>query len=301
MNLTSQTLINQKIKHAESLFFQSIQPSSSRLRLKEDRRVLNGKKKRFKAKSFKVKNVSFDMILCQSGIFTMGSDKIHDSPESNPKRIEMVAHPFLLGETEVTQELYQAVMRYNPSKFKKNGSKKPVESVTWYEAVMFCNKLSEMLGKMPYYHISDITFDPQDKKMINSAIVQINPNANGFRLPTEKEWEYAAKAGTNNKYAGCDNETDLECYGWYYKNSNNLTQPVKTRLPNEWGFYDMTGNVWEWCWDKYDNIPTYRVNRGGNWDWMFWSLRSASHGGHSPGERHDFLGFRLAASLGTTR
>jgi formylglycine-generating enzyme required for sulfatase activity len=240
------------------------------------------------------------MICCPKGVFTMGSD---DQKTNNPKRIEQIKQPFLLGETEVTQELYEAVMGYNPSskKSQPNAAQKPIDTVKWYEAVIFCNKLSKMLGKRPYYRISEMFFWGDKKTSIDSAIVQINENSNGFRLPTAKEWEYAAKAGTNNKYAGCDNETDLECYGWYYKNSNNLTQPVKTRLPNEWGFYDMTGNVWEWCWDKYDNIPTYRVNRGGNWDWMFWSLRSASHGGHSPGERHDFLGFRLAASLGTTR
>jgi sulfatase modifying factor 1 len=293
MNLTSQTLINQKIKHAKNLPFQSIQPSSSRLRLKEDRRVLNETMKPFEIKTFKVKNVSFDMICCPSGIFTMGADNMRD----NPERIEKIYHPFLLGETEVTQGLYKAVMGGNPSKFNTKGSKKPVENVNWYEAIMFCNKLSQTLGKRPYYGISNVNTATNNKKQITSANIQINENSNGFRLPTEKEWEYAAKAGTNNKYAGCNNETDLDKYGRYYQNSNNATQPVKTLLPNEWGFYDMSGNVWEWCWDKYYDTAVSRVYRGGCWGADASVLRSAYRNHDSPGRRGGGLGFRVSASL----
>jgi sulfatase modifying factor 1 len=291
MNLTSQTLIKQKIKNA--LPFQAISSSSSRLRLKEDRSILNEKIKPFEVKTFKVKNVSFDMICCPKGVFTMGSANQYD----NPERIEQIYHPFLLGETEVTQELYQAVMGYNPSEFKKNGSKKPVENVNWYEAIMFCNKLSQMLGKRPYYEISNVNTVQNKKKQIDSANIQSNPNTDGFRLPTEKEWEYAAKAGTNNKYAGCDNETDLDKYGWYNVNSNKSTHHVKTLLPNEWGFYDMSGNVWEWCWDKYDKNSDFRVYRGGSWSVNASVLPSAFRGDDSPGRRGDSLGFRVSASL----
>jgi formylglycine-generating enzyme required for sulfatase activity len=175
--------------------------------------------------------------------------------------------------------------------------------VNWYEAIMFCNKLSEMLGKMPYYRISNVkTAKKSNKKQIESANIQINENSNGFRLPTEKEWEYAAKAGTNNQYAGCDNETDLKKYGWYDKNSNNSTHAVKNLFPNEWGFYDMSGNVWEWCWDtEYEHETkdprASRVLRGGGLSRRASNLRSAYRYG-SPSEfGYADNGFRLAASL----
>jgi formylglycine-generating enzyme required for sulfatase activity len=161
-------LINQKIKHTKDLPLQSIQASSSRLRLNEGRSFLNDKIEPFEIKTFKVKNVSFDMICCPSGIFTMGSDNKDDR---NPKRTEQIEHPFFLGETEVTQELYEAVMGYNPSKFNTNDKNNPVEQVNWYEAVMFCNKLSQMLKKRPYYHISDIK---KSGTYIESANIQIN-------------------------------------------------------------------------------------------------------------------------------
>jgi sulfatase modifying factor 1 len=298
MNATLQSIANIKNEYAQKFISQSLSlslpSSSSRLRLNDARMILNEKTKPFEVKLFKVRNVSFDMICCPKGVFTMGAD----DQNNNPKRSESILQPFLLGETEVTQELYQAVIRYNPSEFKTNGAKKPVENVNWYEAVVFCNKLSAMLGKMPYYHISNITFDSQNKAMIESTIVQINRNANGFRLPTEKEWEYAAKAGTNNEYAGCDNETDLECYGWYEENSGGSTIPVKNRLPNEWGFYDMSGNVWEWCWDKYDNTLANRVSRGGSWISEDASrLSSAARNSSSPGDRYDNIGFRIASSI----
>jgi sulfatase modifying factor 1 len=295
MNITTQATITPKIKHVNNILFQAIPSSSSRLRL-NDARSSNERIKPFATKTFTIENISFNMICCHKGVFTMGLDNM----QNNPKRIEQIEHPFLLGETEVTQELYQAVMGYNPSYFDQNGAKKPVEQVNWYEAIMFCNKLSEMLGKRPYYEISNVNTVKNKKKQITSANIQINENSNGFRLPTEKEWEYAAKAGTNNEYAGCDNEAHLKKYGWYDKNSNNSTQSVKTRLPNEWGFYDMSGNVGEWCWDKYDkyyDTSANRVHRGGSWSYYASDLRSALRGSYSPCYRYAVVGCRVSASL----
>jgi formylglycine-generating enzyme required for sulfatase activity len=172
MNITSQMLIHQKIKHTKDLPLQSIQASSSRLRLNEARSFLNEKIEPFEIKTFTIENISFNMICCPKGVFTMGSD---DQKTNNPKRIEQIKQPFLLGETEVTQELYEAVMGYNPSKFNTNDKNNPVEQVNWYEAVMFCNKLSQMLKKRPYYHISDIK---KSGTYIESANIQINEKSN---------------------------------------------------------------------------------------------------------------------------
>jgi formylglycine-generating enzyme required for sulfatase activity len=221
----------------------------------------------------------------------MGTD---EKQYGSPKKTEKIEHPFLLGETEVTQELYQAVMGYNPSKFKDDG-KNPVEQVTWFDAVIFCNKLSQLLGKTPYYQISNIKYHDNNQN-IESADVEINQNANGFRLPTEKEWEYTAKAGTQNKWAGCNTKDDLKNYAWFKENSNK-THPVKNKLQNDWGFYDMSGNVNEWCWDKYSSTSAYRVSRGGCWYDDASSLRSAARCGYSPDTRTRGLGFRVSASL----
>jgi formylglycine-generating enzyme required for sulfatase activity len=167
-------------------------------------------------------------------------------------------------------------MDYNPSFFENtshypNAPKHPVEQLSWYDAIEFCNQLSELQGLDKCYRITNISTKDTDGNEMNRimyANVDWNTNANGYRLPIEKEWEYAAKAGTNNRYAGTDDENKLGEYAWYYNNSIALgvpTHPVATKKPNEWGFYDMTGNVYEWCWDKYDPIG-YRAFRGGSFE-----------------------------------
>ncbi len=135
---------------------------------------------------------------------------------------------FAMSKTEVTQNLYTMVMGKNPSAFK--GGNLPVECVSWYDAIYFCNKLSEKFGLTPVYAVEGNT-------------VTQNSAENGFRLPTNEEWEYAAKGGEYYKYAGSDN---LDVVGWYRNNSGEKTHPVAQKMPNGYGLYDMSGNVWEW-------------------------------------------------------
>ncbi len=172
---------------------------------------------------------------------------------------------FAMLKTEVTQKLYEAVMGENPSEFK--GDNLPVEYVSWYDAIYFCNKLSEKCGLTPVYAVNgktDVTkwrYTPHKENRLGGKITQ-NESANGFRLPTLEEWRYAAKGGQNYEYAGSDNLGEV---GWYKKNSGDTTHPVAQKKPNGYGLYDMSGNVgeWVWNWDSYGSNSSYSC--GGGW------------------------------------
>jgi formylglycine-generating enzyme required for sulfatase activity len=197
---------------------------------------------------------------------------------------------FLLGETEITQELYYAIMKKSPSQFKGN-PKHPVECVSWYDALIFCNKLSDMINLERYYTIT------KDGKIIDTIeteqknyLVEMNRSSKGFRLPTEWEWEYAAKAGTQLEYSGSDNPDEV---AWYYDMTigNNIgTCPIKKKKPNAWGFYDMSGNVIEWCENKYSSKSEIRVIRGDGWDGRH---RIAHRWFGDPSNRYHSWGFRV--------
>jgi len=187
--------------------------------------------------------------------------------------------PFMLGKFPVTQELYFDVTKEEPSTFK--GSKHPVETITWKETVCFCNALSIQTGLNPCYTIleenQEITFDI---------------TADGFRLPTEAEWEYACKAGTKGIRYG-----ELNKIAWFKDNSEKTTHTVGQKEPNVWGLYDMLGNVWEWCSDIYDEnvYGSYRVFRGGGWcDEERSVMATTRRRSHPIKFKIDDLGFRLA-------
>jgi len=185
---------------------------------------------------------------------------------------------FEIAKIEVTQELWESVMGSNPSNFK--GSKRPVEEVSWYDAVEFCNKLSEKEGLQKAYSGS-------------GGNIRCDFTANGYRLPSEAEWEYVARGGNQSKGFEYSGSNDLDAVGWYEGNSGKETKKAGKKKPNELGIYDMSGNVWEWCWDLYSNSGSNRVHRGGSWYRLAEYCRVAYRGDSNPDDRYYSLGFRL--------
>jgi len=187
--------------------------------------------------------------------------------------------PFLLAKFPVTQNLYFAITQESPSTFK--GANLPVETVSWKDAIVFCNKLSELLGYIPCYD-----FYPETNEII------FNKTTNGFRLPTEAEWQYACQAGTGEIRYG-----ELDDIAWYKENSFGQSHHVGQKESNLWGLYDMLGNVWEWCSDIYDETVygSYRIFRGGGWADEARSVMATNRRrSHPVAFRIDDLGFRIA-------
>jgi len=259
-------------------------------------------------------NGFIEMIQIPGGSFEMGSNYIYSYYDLNTGNFVNVNNEgpvhnvtlssFYMGKYEVTLEQWVAVMSSNPSSFL--GGKLPVNSVSWYNAIVFCNKLSIIERLTPAYHINGNT-DPSAWGSVpyssNSTwdAVQIVSGSTGYRLPTEAQWEYAAKGGNgspgNYTYSGSNNIDDV---AWY----DDIAHDVGKKAPNGLGLYDMSGNVWEWCWDWADSYSSSaqtdpwgassgsrRVIRGGGWNHSAWYARSASR--DSPTDGGSSLGFRL--------
>jgi formylglycine-generating enzyme required for sulfatase activity len=228
---------------------------------------------------YTVNGITFKMITVKAGTFTMGASNADSAASDREKPAHQVTltNDYLMGQTEVTQELWQTVMGSNPSYFTGEANL-PVETVSWEDAQEFITRLNQLTGKT-------------------------------FRLPTEAEWEYAARGGNRSQgylYSGSNN---IDNVAWFNSNSGSKTHAVGTKQANELGIYDMSGNVWEWVNDWYGayssesqtnpqgaSTGSYRVGRGGSWGNGAAGVRVSARISVSPGDRGSGLGFRLACS-----
>jgi formylglycine-generating enzyme required for sulfatase activity len=211
-----------------------------------------------------------NMIKVESGTFLMGSPI--DEPGRNSGEIQhrVTLNSFSLGAHEVTQAEYESIMGKNPSSLK--GSNLPVTSVSWYDAIEFCNALSNRYDLPPAYQIDKNNADPNNTSQVENDkerwIVNWDKKSKGFRLPTEAEWEYACRAGLETPFnTGNNITTEQANYDGskpYNNNQSGTTKgtvvPVNSYAPNRWGFFNMHGNVYEWCWDWYGNYSTVSLN-----------------------------------------
>ncbi|HEY0167128.1 MAG TPA: SUMF1/EgtB/PvdO family nonheme iron enzyme [Jatrophihabitans sp.] len=188
---------------------------------------------------------------------------------------------YLLGAHPITRATYSQVAGSRPGS--AQADQLPVETVSWFNAIRFCNALSEREGLVPAYDVR-----AQD------GHVEWDAEADGFRLPTEPEWEHACRAGTTGARYG-----ELDDIAWHRANSHGRAHDVGGKQPNAWGLYDMLGNVWEWCWDTYDPevYGDYRVLRGGGWFDEHWSCRASVRRRSHPTFQIDDVGFRVARSV----
>lgn len=225
-----------------------------------------------------INSIGMELVLIPPGSFRMGGDKKLEQAEDHetPRHIVKISQTYFLGKYEVTQIQWSEIMNNNPSEFVDD--KRPVERVSWNDVKVFIQKLNT------------------------------KEETNKYRLPTEAEWEYAARAGSESSYAFGSDTIMLSQHAWYRKNSGGKTHPVGQLNPNVWGLYDMHGNVHEWCQDWFDrqyysqsasNAPLgpstglAKALRGGDWGSEDWYCRSASRSLSSPDRRSNRLGFRL--------
>ncbi|MCD4654573.1 formylglycine-generating enzyme family protein [bacterium] len=262
--------------------------------------------------------VPIEFSLIPAGTFQMGSpvDELCRSTNGEgPVHTVTLTRNFLMQITEVTQQQWVNVFGINPSNFE--GVNRPVDGVNWFDACVFCNRMSLEDGLTPCYYTNEsfTTMFDGTPPIDHYGTVYWNQNADGYRLSTEAEWEYACRAGTTTTYnngtdiTSCYNQDpNLDSIAWYRHNAHYETQNVGLKESNEWDLYDMHGNLEEWVWDIYNpnfyrnSPPTdptgpatgdIRVMRGGCWMIYPATLRSASRSWYHPGVNRDIIGFRM--------
>lgn len=224
----------------------------------------------------KIKSM-FKLVRIPAGSFTMGSRDGY--PDEIPPHQVSISRPFWINKYEVTQEQYELVMGNNPSNFKS--PQRPVEMVSWEDTVAFCKKVSELTGEK-------------------------------YRLPTEAEWEYACRGGSDTNYYWGSDRSQMPKHAWYGENSKIMTHDVGKKKPNNWGLYDMNGNVSEWCLDFYDKFyyshghahdplnekgETFRVHRGGSWTSIRTMITSSERDSNTEYYHYYNLGFRVVKEI----
>jgi formylglycine-generating enzyme required for sulfatase activity/TolB-like protein len=239
-----------------------------------------------------------------AGTFTMGSPPMEAGRDGGEASHEVtLPAPFFMQATEVTVAQWEAVLGKSPSRWR--GPNRPVEQVTWFDAVIYCNRRSQQEGLKPcYYADKALTSAFGGNPPVESGEAWWDQSAPGYRLPTEAEWEYACRAGTTTAYPWGASMSGKHC--WFTDNAGSHTHEVATTTANAWGLFDMNGNVAEWCGDWYGEYPseavsnplgppqgTLRVQRGGSWRTRADACRSASRLGIVPGFQNDRLGFRV--------